>query len=188
MSLPSRVIFRAGMLFLLVEMAFPVFSQSAISIVPKPLESGFVKIDSVRKIDVIVIHSSYCPTQTDSFNLECILSLYKKYDVSAHYIIDREGSIYMLVEEKNIAHHAGKGLLPDKDNRPNSRSIGIELINTVASDYTEEQYRSLVELVKQMKNRYPIKYVLGHNEVAPERKTDPWRFDWVKFNEMLERW
>lgn len=164
-----------------------VFCQTtdSLNIVSRKLKFGYVEIDSARKIDVVIVHSSYCPTQTDSFNLDCILNLYKKYDVSAHYIIDRSGTIYSLVEEKNIAHHGGKGFLPDNDNRPNSRSIGIELINTQAQVYTEWQYIALTQLVKNIKVRYPIKYVLGHSDIAPTRKTDPWNFDWAKFNIML---
>lgn len=176
--------------FLILFLIFnvPTFAQTdSLQIIPKRLKTGFVEVDSVRKIDVVIIHSSYCPSQADSFNLDCILSLYKKYDVSAHYIIDRSGSIYLLVDEKNIAHHGGKGTLPDGDNRPNSRSIGIELINTKASQYTDYQYISLSNLVKRLKKEYPIKYVLGHADVAPIRKTDPWNFDWEKFGELMTK-
>jgi len=157
------------------------FAQDFSQIVSKKLRSGFINIDTIRKIDVVIVHSSYCPTKTDSFDLACILQLYKKYDVSAHYIIDRAGIIYLLVDEKNIAYHGGKGTIPDGDNRPNTRSIGIELINTEKSAYTELQYLSLASLVTKIKSRYEIKYVLGHSDIAPSRKTDPWNFDWVKF-------
>ncbi len=177
-----RVSCRVVVLFFFA--TYGLHAQDLTQIIAKKLKSGFFEIDTIRKIDIVIIHSSYCPSQSDSFNLNCILNLYKKYDVSAHYIIDRKGIIYLLVDEKNIAHHGGKGTLPDGDHRPNSRSVGIELINTQKSTYTELQYLSLATLVKKLKNRYDIKYVLGHSDIAPTRKTDPWNFDWLKFEKI----
>lgn len=152
-----------------------------INIIQKPLNFGHTKVDTLRTIDVVVLHSSYCPTLADSFNLACILDLYKKYDVSAHYIISRDGQVWELVLEQHIAHHAGKCQLPDGDHRGNTRSIGIEIINTKATTPTELQYQSLAALVKNICNRHTIKYILGHHHIAPARKTDPWNFDWEKF-------
>lgn len=160
--------------------------SSKISIITRIVNFGFVEPDSPRTPDVIILHSSYCPTKKDSFNLKCILSLYKKYDVSAHYIIDRGGKIYQLVDEKLIAHHGGKGILPDGDIKINTRSLGIELINTKSSKYTESQYIALATLILDIKKRCTINYILGHNEIAPGRKTDPWNFDWNKINELLK--
>jgi N-acetyl-anhydromuramyl-L-alanine amidase AmpD len=154
--------------------------QAQPRIFSKKLDTGFKICDSLRKPDVVIIHSSYCPTLPDSFQLECVLDLYRKYKVSAHYIIDRQGFIYNLVDEKDISYHGGKGFLPDGDNRINTRSIGIELINTKTSVYTDEQYYSLDSLLFSIKNKYSIKYILGHSDIAPARKTDPWNFDWER--------
>ena len=156
------------------------------SVIDNKIDCGFVVPDSARNPDVIIIHSSYCPTVADSFNLQCILSLYKKYDVSAHYIIDRAGLIYCLVDEKHISHHGGKGVLPDGSIKINTRSIGIELVNTKSSFYTELQYTSLANLINGITERYQIKYVLGHSDVAPKRKSDPWNFDWQKLQSMVK--
>ncbi|MDX2190691.1 MAG: N-acetylmuramoyl-L-alanine amidase [Bacteroidota bacterium] len=147
------------------------------------LPFGYIYPEQERNPDVVIIHSSYCSEQKDSFNLQCILDLYKKYDVGAHYIIDREGIIFELIDECLIAHHAGKGTLPDNDNRTNTRSIGIELINTKNSDYTVAQYLSLAYLLKDIDSRWNIKYTLGHSDIAAVRKTDPWKFDWNKLKE-----
>jgi len=68
----------------------------------------------------------------------------------------------------------------------NSFSIGIELINTEIVGPNETQYSSLVGLIKSLESKYRIKSILGHNEISPERKTDPWNFDWQRFNEMLK--
>jgi N-acetyl-anhydromuramyl-L-alanine amidase AmpD len=141
---------------------------------------GFEVPASKRTIDTVIVHSSYCATGKDVYSLACILKEYKDYTVSAHYIIDRDGTVYQLVQEKNIAYHAGLGQTPDKRNHINNFSIGIELMNTKIDKYTAEQYDSLNKLLKEIKIRYTIKYVLGHDQIAPDRKTDPWNFDWTK--------
>ena len=91
-----------------------------------------------------------------------------------------------LVKEEDIAYHAGKSEMPDGRTDLNNFSIGIELINTKIVSPNEAQYSSLVELIKSLKLKYGIKNILGHNDIAPERRTDPWNFDWQKFNEMLK--
>lgn len=166
-------------------MSFSTIAQDSLFTKNRLIDFGKIDIDTIRKIDVVILHSSYC-IDIDSFSLECILKYYKKYDVSAHYIIDRQGTIHRLVDENNIAHHAGKGILPDSINKPNTRSIGIELINTKATSYTEEQYKSLSILLKNIKKRHQIKYILGHSDIAPNRKTDPWNFDWKYFLSIID--
>lgn len=78
--------------------------------------------------------------------------------------------------------------MPDGRTNINDFSIGIELINTKTGSPNEIQYQSLVQLVKYLQQKYivPLINILGHNQIAPERKTDPWNFDWQKFNEMLK--
>lgn len=134
-----------------------------------------------RKIDVIVIHSSY-NAASDTFNVEGILREYAHYKVAAHYLIDRHGIIYQLVPEGYEAFHAGKSRLP-MTNRTNinATSIGIELINTPSDPPDEQQYQALVALILDIKKRYPITFIVGHHDIAPKRKTDPWLFDWGKF-------
>ena len=114
----------------------------------------------------------------DSFSIDAILQEYRNIGVSPHYIINRVGTIYRLVADKDIAYHAGKSRLPDGKKDVNAVSIGIEIINTREDSPTEAQYISLANLVKCLKSKFPIKYVLGHSDIAPGRKTDPWNFDW----------
>jgi N-acetyl-anhydromuramyl-L-alanine amidase AmpD len=133
-----------------------------------------------RKIDTIIIHSSYDALGKDPFSVEGIISEYRQYGVSAHYLIDRSGIIYQLVEDKNVAYHAGVSIVPDGRNGVNEFSIGIELVNTKNDKYTDNQYKSLNSLLELLKNKYRVKYVLGHNQIAPERKDDPWNFKWDK--------
>lgn len=138
-----------------------------------------------RTIDTIIIHSSYNPEAQEPFAVESLLDIYKKYFVSTHYLIDREGILYRLVEEKNIAHHAGESSLPNGDIHINTRSLGIELIGDEESGFTSEQYAALQDLLQNIEARYDIKYILGHSDIAPERKTDPWNFNWDSIKKKL---
>lgn len=153
-------------------------TSPSLEIKPQIIDWGFETPASKREIDTVIVHSSYCAAGKDVYDLTCILKEYKDYTVSAHYIIDRKGIVYQLVDEKNIAYHAGIGQTPDKRNRINNFSIGIEIMNTKIDKYTEEQYDSLNKLLAEIKNRYAIKYILGHDQISPSRKTDPWNFDW----------
>ena len=147
------------------------------SFITKKLVNFGFQTASNRTIDTIIIHSSYDALGKDPYDVDGIISIYKSYGVAAHYLIDRDGKIYQLVEEKNIAYHAGVSKVPDGRTNVNSFSIGIELVNTKTDKYTDAQYKSLNKLNSILKDRYEIKYVLGHNEIAPERKDDPWNFD-----------
>lgn len=138
---------------------------------------GFEK-STKRKIDTIIIHSSYNPLDQDYYNVEKIFNIYKNYNVSPHYLIDRQGNIYKLVDEENIAYHAGKSIMPDGRTGVNYFSIGIEIIYHKNESPNEIQYQNLNKLIKYIKSRHKIKYILGHKDIAPERKDDPWNFDW----------
>ena len=146
-------------------------------IVNKKVSWGY-KESSGRKIDTIVIHSSYDALGSEPYDLDGLIAEFKQYGVAAHYLIDRKGIVYQLVSDKNIAYHAGVSQVPDGRNNVNNFSVGVELMNTKDDEYTKDQYASLSGLISLLKNRYEIKYVLGHDDIAPERKTDPWNFDW----------
>lgn len=133
---------------------------------------------SDRKIDTVIVHSTYNALGGDQFSLAKILDIYKSYGVAPHYIIDRGGHIYRLVADKNIAYHAGASRMPDGRTDVNDFSLGIELINNKTEDPTTAQYAALKGLVGYLKGKYAVKYVLGHNQIAPGRKDDPWNFDW----------
>lgn len=153
--------------------------ESSLNIINKLASAGFQKY-SGRKIDTIIIHSSYDAIGDNPYDVDGLIKEYKSYGVAPHYLINREGKIYRLVEEKNIAYHAGAGQLPDGRTNINEISIGIELMNTKDDKFTPGQYEALKKLIENLKLRYSIKYVLGHNQIAPGRKDDPWNFDWGK--------
>lgn len=154
-------------------------STDKINIINNLVSRGYEKASS-RKIDTIIIHSSYNSLGGDQFSLEKILDIYKSYGVAPHYIIDRSGKIYRLVADENITYHAGESRMPDGRTSVNNFSIGIELINSKTEKPTNDQYAALKKLIAQLKSEYEIKYVLGHNQIAPGRKDDPWNMDWSK--------
>lgn len=159
-----------------------------INVIDKLTNWGYLKtIKSGRTVEAIIIHSSYNALSSDSFSLAGVLQEYKNADVSPHYIIDRQGKVFRLVPDKYVAYHAGESKLPDGRTNVNELSIGIEIINTKDDGPTNAQYLSLAKLVRCLKKRYPIKYILGHSDIAPDRKTDPWQFDWERFNAMVEK-
>ncbi len=149
------------------------------SIAERLVSWGFQEAEN-RKIDTIIIHTSYDAIGAAPYSVEGLIKEYKSYQVAPHYLIDRNGVIYELVEEKNIAYHAGKSQMPDGRQDVNDFSIGIELMNTKIGQITAEQYQALNDLIKDIKSRHEIKYVLGHNQIASDRKDDPWNLDWSK--------
>lgn len=153
-----------------------------------------LKIDKTRKspnftkghkvkLDTIVIHD----TEGDDIKKTLKWFENKEAQVSAHYVIGKDGAIYQMVEDEDTAWHCGKSCLPDNKKETggtvNHRSIGIELVNIGDGkhEFPKEQMDSLILLVQELKSKHDIKYVVGHKEIAPGRKTDPAEnFDWGK--------
>jgi N-acetylmuramoyl-L-alanine amidase len=103
-------------------------------------------------------------------------------EVSAHYLIGRDGTCWQMVAEENRAWHAGAGSWRDMDDI-NSRSIGIELDNRGAEPFAEPQMAVLEDLLSAVLRRWdiPPDGVIGHSDMAPGRKADPGaRFDWAR--------
>jgi len=149
------------------------------------MSNGF-RVTTTRNIDVIVIHSVFNNSGGDIYDIDLIRKQFSRYGVSAHYLIGRDGNVYRLVDEKNVAYHAGKSSLPDGRTGINSCSIGIELVCSFTEPITEPHMESLVKLTNEIQSRYKIKYVLRHSDIAPGRKTDPWNFDWEKYNQLIQ--
>jgi N-acetylmuramoyl-L-alanine amidase len=101
-------------------------------------------------------------------------------EVSAHYLIDYDGTVWALVREEMRAWHAGAGGWGGAGD-VNSRSIGIELANTGAEPFGVRQMAALENLLGGVMDRWAIRPrgVIAHSDMAPERKADPGpRFDW----------
>lgn len=103
-------------------------------------------------------------------------------EVSAHYLIGRDGTLWQLVDEAMRAWHAGAGEWAGEGD-VNSRSVGIELDNTGAQPFPEPQMAALEALLPGIMARWAIgpEGVIGHSCMAPGRKCDPGpRFDWAR--------
>jgi N-acetylmuramoyl-L-alanine amidase len=105
--------------------------------------------------------------------------------VSAHYLIDEDGSVIRLVDEAKRAWHAGVSMWRGQSG-VNARSIGIELVNPGHEfgyrPFPDEQMLALEELAHAILARHPAidaGNVVAHSDVAPTRKSDPGElFDW----------
>ncbi|MDV7142156.1 N-acetylmuramoyl-L-alanine amidase [Tropicimonas sp. TH_r6] len=101
-------------------------------------------------------------------------------EVSAHYLIGRDGTCWQLVSETDRAWHAGAGSWGGRAD-VNSHSIGIELDNDGTSPFSEPLLSRLETLLADIQARHsiPASRVIGHSDMAPGRKIDPGRrFDW----------
>lgn len=154
-----------------------------------------------RFIDTVVLHyiSAIETSKEDPFNFECILEIFCKFEVSSHYLINRKGNIYQLVPELKKAWHCGGSIMPGTDLRQgvNDFSIGVELVATATSGFTESQYNSLGLLCNNIEMRWNISTYLGHEDIAGEKavtlglrkdiKQDPGNlFNWKKFYQEKE--
>jgi len=108
------------------------------------------------------------------------------HEVSAHYLIGSDGTLWQLVEETMRAWHAGVGEWCGQGD-VNSRSIGIELDNRGDHPFSEPQMLALEGLLAQIMTRWQIAPagVIGHSDLAPGRKSDPGpRFDWQRLSNL----
>tara|TARA_Y100001960_G_scaffold314227_1_gene378167 strand:- start:135 stop:860 length:726 start_codon:yes stop_codon:yes gene_type:complete len=131
-------------------------------------------------IKFIILH--YTGMQSERESIKRLCNLNSK--VSCHYLINRSGKIYRLVNDNKIAWHAGKSCW-GKFKNLNKSSIGIELVNKGHKfgyeKFKKKQINSLAKLCKQLKRKYNIKSknFIGHSDIAPLRKIDPGeKFPW----------
>lgn len=105
--------------------------------------------------------------------------------VSAHFLIQRDGAVIQFVSCENRAWHAGVSKFLDRS-QCNDFSIGIELEGTDFEPFTDLQYQSLTTLTLALQEHYPLTDVVGHEHIAPGRKTDPGPFfDWYRYQSSL---
>lgn len=159
----------------------PVVSSSKFKIIERRVKFGFGAADRKAKdIDTVVLHSSYNNQGGDRYSVDKVIGIWKSYEVAPHYLIDRDGHVYRLVDESDIAYHAGVSEMKDGRTNVNAFSIGVEILNAEDDEYTAAEYAAIKNLIAELKKTYPIKNVVGHDDIAPGRKTDPWNFDWKK--------
>ena len=136
---------------------------------------GTVNFD-LRKPSFVIIHHTAqngCPETLHTFAI-------KKSQVSAHYVICKDGTVYHMLNDYLRAWQAGVSKWGNNADI-NSTSIGIELDNNGFEYFTDPQINSLLVLLDSLKTRYkiPQENFIGHGDIAPGRKVDPnWRFPW----------
>jgi AmpD protein len=102
--------------------------------------------------------------------------------VSAHFFIARDGRCTQFVSCSERAWHAGASTFRGRL-RCNDFSIGVELEGTDFEPYADAQYVTLNALLAALIDSYPIEAVVGHSDIASERKTDPGPFlDWSRID------
>jgi AmpD protein len=106
-------------------------------------------------------------------------------EVSAHFVVRRDGALIQFVSCDDRAWHAGRSNFQGRDNC-NDFSIGIELEGLEGDCFESPQYETLSSLCAAVAQHYPIQHVTGHEHVAPDRKKDPGPgFDWAKLQQSL---
>jgi len=135
---------------------------------------------SIKQIKFIIFH--YTGMKKESEAISRLTDI--QSEVSCHYLIKNNGEIITMVPECYIAWHAGKSLWR-KYKSLNKNSIGIEITNPGHEfnykKFSKKQIISILKLSKFLIKKYKInlKNILGHSDVAPERKKDPGeKFPW----------
>ena len=144
-----------------------------------------------RKIKFIILH--YTGMQKEKNAINRLTNINSK--VSCHYLITNSGEVINLVPDLYISWHAGKSKWK-KIKSLNSSSLGIEISNpghqNGYSNYKKKQIKSLISLITILKKKYKIRNnnILGHSDIAPDRKKDPGeKFPWkLMYNKKLSIW
>ncbi|MBH1985832.1 MAG: 1,6-anhydro-N-acetylmuramyl-L-alanine amidase AmpD [Burkholderiales bacterium] len=143
-------------------------------------------------IDLAVIHSiSLPPGEYGGDHIERLFTNQLDWDahpyfqhirgaeVSAHFVIRRDGELLQFVSVTDRAWHAGRSSWRGRDNC-NDHSVGIELEGLEHTAFEAPQYAALARLLNDLGTAWPITEAVGHEHVAPGRKEDPGRaFDWA---------
>ena len=149
-------------------------------------------------VDLVVVHSISLPP--GQYAGEAVQQLFTNqldwdthpyYDtirglqVSTHFYIRRNGELWQFVSCDDRAWHAGVSSYRGRENC-NDDSVGIELEGVEGDVFEAAQYETLVALCSALQLEYPIKYVAGHEHIAPGRKADPGAgFDWALLTRAL---
>ena len=138
----------------------------------------------VRQIKFIIFH--YTGMKTDTESLNRLINI--KSEVSCHYLIKNNGEIVMMVPDLYVAWHAGKSHWKNFKSL-NKNSIGIEISNPGHNfrykKFSKKQIQSILKISKFLIRKYKIKKknILGHSDIAPNRKKDPGeKFPWEFFS------
>ena len=124
----------------------------------------------LRKPNYVIIHHTAQNSTEQTLKTFTI----PRTQVSAHYVIGRDGAVYHMLNDYLRAWHGGAakwGNLTDI----NSSSIGIELDNNGFEPFAQPQISSLLTVLADLKKKHaiPSANFIGHSDIAPGRKVDP---------------
>jgi len=135
-----------------------------------------------QAVELVVLHYTGMRSAAEALDRLCDAAA----KVSAHYLIDEDGTLWSLVAEDARAWHAGRSLWGGRGD-VNGRSLGIELVNPGHEwgyrPFPEPQMARLIDLLGELRTRHGLcpSAFLGHSDVAPLRKEDPGElFDWPR--------
>jgi AmpD protein len=149
-------------------------------------------------IDLVVVHSISLPpgiyggpeiealfTNTLDWDAHPYFQQIRGAEVSAHFVIRRDGALIQFVSCDDRAWHAGRSNFLGRDNC-NDFSIGIELEGLEGHTFETPQYETLSSLCAAIAQHYQLHHMAGHEHVAPTRKQDPGAgFDWKLLQQSL---
>jgi N-acetylmuramoyl-L-alanine amidase len=149
---------------------------------PSPNHGSRGEPPNLRPINMLVLH--YTGMQTAQAALDRLCDPEAK--VSAHYVVEEDGTLWRLVNEMRRAFHAGVSCwLGEHD--LNYVSIGVEIVNPGHEwgyrPFPEAQMAAVEVLCRDIvaRHRIPSYRVVGHSDIAPDRKSDPGElFDWPR--------
>jgi len=155
---------------------------------------------SAAGISLIVVHSISLPpgqygtgrveqlfTNTLDWEAHPYFQTIRGLEVSAHFLLARNGAITQFVSVLDRAWHAGKSSWQGQDNC-NDYSVGIELEGLEGETFEPQQYQQLAWLCGQLAAQWPVTQVVGHEHVAPGRKQDPGPgFQWPALEQALQQ-
>lgn len=151
-------------------------SNQLIDSLPPEMQSWVGSVNfGIRKPNFVILHHTAQKSTDQTIKTFTV----KHSEVSAHYVVGRDGRIVQMVNDYLRANHAGVGKWGNATDL-NSSSIGIEIDNDGFEPYPEVQIRGVVTLLSSLKKRYkiPAANFIGHSDVAPSRKPDPHDFPW----------
>ena len=149
-------------------------------------------------IDLLVLHSISLPpgeyggpqieqlfTNTLDFEAHPYFQSIRGLQVSAHFLVRRDGRMQQFVGCDDRAWHAGASSWNGRS-QCNDNSIGIELEGLEGTRFAAAQYPALAQLVQTIAQHYPIAQLVGHEHIAPGRKNDPGAgFDWRRLQRLI---
>lgn len=149
-------------------------------------------------VDLLVVHSISLPP--GEYGTGCVQQLFtnrldwdahpyfaamRGLEVSCHFFIERGGTLWQFVGTDRRAWHAGRSRYRGRDNC-NDDSIGVELEGIEGRPFEAAQYAALLALCAALLRRHHLRYIAGHEHVAPGRKQDPGAgFDWSRLSRAL---